>query len=336
MKVVAILGGLGSQMIKYAFYLSIKEYTNDNSCFIDTLTYEKYLGWNGYELGKVFNLAAPDIKVLFSPSEINEIKISKHSSRTFTLNKMYLSNKQKTYLFDRGIMAEWKYKKIFKNSIVLKIKSIYGALFRIIYKLGIKNTPKNTITNFSNEDEYPDDYLNIEGNVYYDEFNHTSDKYIKNVRDKLFSVFKFPDFINDKNIDTARIISETNSIAMHIRRSDHMYDNSSLFENYYYVKCVQFMKSRIDNPRFFIFSDEPDWCKKNIGILGLNFEEDVIYFIDWNKSCESFRDMQLMSICRHNILAISSFSWWGYYLSEKKDKIVCAPNGYWLEVQYHF
>lgn len=60
--------------------------------------------------------------------------------------------------------------------------------------------------------------------------------------------------------------------------------------------------------------------------MGLN-EQDEIYFVDWNTQLESYRDMQLMTYCKHNIIAISSFSWMGYYLSKhKKDKIVCAAR----------
>ena len=49
-------------------------------------------------------------------------------------------------------------------------------------------------------------------------------------------------------------------------------------------------------------------------------DNDQVYFIDWNTGNESYRDMQLMTLCKHNILAISAFSWWGYYLSEIENK----------------
>lgn len=74
-------------------------------------------------------------------------------------------------------------------------------------------------------------------------------------------------------------------------------------------------------------SQNPTW--------GLTSNDEVI-IVDWNKGEDSYRDMQLMTYAKHNILAISSFSWWGYYLSKHRDKIVCAPKGYWLEAGYHF
>lgn len=189
------------------------------------------------------------------------------------------------------------------------------------------------------EQEYIDVYeegaLNLKGNVLYDEFNHTSDKYIRLNSYNLKEVFRFPEFDEQANISVKARMLETESVALHIRRSDHMYDNAELFERGYFRKAVQYMREHIYSPVFYIFSEEIDWCQKNLENLGINEKEDAVYIIDWNKGNKSFRDMQLMTFCRHNILAISSFSWWGYYLSRFEDKVVCAPKGYWFEVPVH-
>ena len=130
-------------------------------------------------------------------------------------------------------------------------------------------------------------------------------------------------------------MEQSESVAAHVRRSDHMYDNIRLFEEQYFVKAVNYIKEQTQNPVFYIFSDEPQWCRENMQTLGLTASDNV-EIIDWNIGEESYRDMQLMTYCKHNILAISSFSWWGYYLSRQSDKVVCAPEGYWMEVPVHF
>ena len=63
-----------------------------------------------------------------------------------------------------------------------------------------------------------------------------------------------------------------------------------------------------------------DWARKNIRI------NHKCYFIDYNTGPESYNDMRLMSVCKHHIIANSSFSWWGAWLNPNKDKIVVAPD----------
>ena len=148
--------------------------------------------------------------------------------------------------------------------------------------------------------------------------------------------FRVPDFVKEQNREIAGRMMEGNSVALHVRRGDHMYDNGDLFQSGYFAKAVNFIKNYTKEKQiFYIFSGEMEWCREHLRELGLDDSDEVVY-VDWNCGEESFRDMQLMTYCQHNILPISSFSWWGYYLSNAKNKIVCAPKGYWLEVEHHF
>jgi hypothetical protein len=76
---------------------------------------------------------------------------------------------------------------------------------------------------------------------------------------------------------------------------------------------------------FVVFSDDIDWVKEKIPLPA-----DTV-FVDWNTGNNSFRDMQLMSLCSHHIIANSSFSWWGAWLGGNENKIVIAPK-MWLNV----
>ena len=95
----------------------------------------------------------------------------------------------------------------------------------------------------------------------------------------------------------------------------------TLSKSNYYDLAIQEIKSRVKDPHFFIFSDEVDKCR--------SFFKDLknCCFIDWNKNENSYRDMQLMSLCKHNIIANSSFSFWGAYLNKNKDKtVICLKT----------
>lgn len=318
MKVVAILGGLGSQMFKYAFYLQIKE---KDICYIDTTPYRLQRMWNGYELGKIFGIKEPDISELYTQDDIDELiqqginykGIGEKAIAGIDASKPIVS------IF-RGYLYPQRNRKI-----LLFISLVYNKIKRLISK-------ENDV-----QDKFPIIYRTNIFSIYFDEFNHTSDYYLGNGKDKeqLIQVFKFPAFQDERNIKIADYMKSTESVAMHIRRSDHMYDNEQLFTDNYFFKSVNHIKSRTETPVFFLFSDEPDWCRHNLDLLGFR-EEDKVEIVDWNKGSESYRDMQLMTYCQHNILAISSFSWWGYYLSKREEKIVCAPMGYWLEVPVHY
>lgn len=318
MKVVAILGGLGSQMFKYAFYLQIK---NGDDCYIDTTPFHLQEMWNGYELARIFNIHEPDISGLLTQEEIEELKENGYNCKKIAekaFSKLH-SSKYIVSLY-RGCLYPQD-----NNRIFSALAAIYNR----------KKLVKQSKGDF--HDTYPLIYKTKLLDIYYDEFNHVSNQYLggERKREYLRNVFKFPKLLDDKNIRISQRMEGTESIAMHVRRSDHMYDNASLYDSGYFTKAVDYVKTNTTSPVFYLFSDEPQWCKENWQKLGLD-EEDNVVIVDWNRDGESFRDMQLMTFCQHNILAISSFSWWGYYLSRREEKVVCAPEGYWLEVGKHF
>lgn len=322
--VVAILGGLGSQMFKYAFYLNIKKNIKNSEYYIDTTPFYIMKMWNGYELEKIFNIKVPDIISFYSDEEKKNLSNYKFGYANYAIdkiNKLQIST-DLIYRFNRGKLNRWFDLTKKRNFIV-----------RILYEIN------NKILNFSKSekdyiDSYPENYMKLNKSIYFDEFNHTSDYYIRDVREQLITAFAFPQFLDRQNISIMKKMQDTNSIAIHIRRSDHLYDNEELIDNGYFSRAINFIKKNVDNPIFFIFSEEITWCQENKGLIGLIGCE--LCYIDWNKGEYSYRDMQLMTYCKHNILAISAFSWWGYYLSLYENKIVCAPKGWWFEVKNHF
>lgn len=125
-----------------------------------------------------------------------------------------------------------------------------------------------------------------------------------------------------ENIQHAKLIKKCNSVSIHIRRTDYLtaFPNSILDE-YYYNQAISYITSRLKEPHFFIFSDDIDWVCKHI-----HFKTPHT-FITCNQSPESaVWDMHLMSLCKHNIIANSSFSWWGAWLNNNRNKIIVSPS----------
>ncbi|MGM9580179.1 MAG: alpha-1,2-fucosyltransferase [Anaerovibrio sp.] len=116
-------------------------------------------------------------------------------------------------------------------------------------------------------------------------------------------------------------ILHVESVSIHIRRGDYV--NNSVHGNVcsmdYYTRAVEYMTDKLHHPKFFVFSDDISWCRDNLHLM------DAVY-VDENQGSNSYLDMRLMSMCKHNIIANSSFSWWAAYLNDYSSKIVVAPD----------
>lgn len=120
--------------------------------------------------------------------------------------------------------------------------------------------------------------------------------------------------------------SSTASVSLHIRRGDYV--NHSLFNSLhgeegdaYYKKSINFIAEKVIDPHFFIFSDDPEWVQTHFKL-----HDNKITYINQTDPKKAYEDLRLMSTCQHNIIANSSFSWWGAYLNRNSHKIVVAPH----------
>ncbi|MEX2006656.1 MAG: alpha-1,2-fucosyltransferase [Candidatus Saccharimonadales bacterium] len=174
---------------------------------------------------------------------------------------------------------------------------------------------------------YDKQVLSLPDNTYLDGF-WQNEKYFTDIRRTLFDDFTFKSKPDSKNKQLLEAITNSNAVSLHIRRGDYARNQATkdfhgLMGSDYYNKAVEIMAKKTKNPRFFIFSDEPDWTKKNIKI------KYPATYVSGNKA--GFEDMRLMVNCRHHITANSSFSWWGAWLNPSKDKIVIAPRRWFLD-----
>ncbi|MDR1881570.1 MAG: alpha-1,2-fucosyltransferase [Prevotella sp.] len=159
-----------------------------------------------------------------------------------------------------------------------------------------------------------------------------NERYFKGISGDLGEDFSFKPPLAGKNLEIATELGKNQSVAIHIRRGDYLDVNSQsnfiTLDKAYYERAIKHIINRVDTPVFYVFSEDFDWIKGN-----LDFGDFPVAFIDWNKGKDSYIDMQLMSLCKHNIIANSSFSWWGAWLNACPDKIVIAP-GQWFRDEY--
>lgn len=153
-------------------------------------------------------------------------------------------------------------------------------------------------------------------------------KYFDKIKDVVFRQFQFKNELDKCNAELQKALRVSNSsVSIHVRRGDYLafpqYMNICGLD--YYRRAIERAKIIVgESPRFAIFSNDIGWCRENI--LPLCGENSEVTFVDWNKGSESHKDMRLMSVCRVNIIANSSFSWWGAYLNQRDDRHVIAPS----------
>lgn len=152
-----------------------------------------------------------------------------------------------------------------------------------------------------------------------------SEKYCLPVEQDVRESFSFNlDLLNKETQNLSQEIDGEESVSVHIRRGDYL--DSSFFgvcSIDYYKRAMLFMTEKLTSPTFIFFSDDMDWVKENISC------SNAIY-VSCNHGADSWQDMYLMSLCKHNIIANSSFSWWGAWLNTNTEKIVVAPKLWFL------
>lgn len=152
-----------------------------------------------------------------------------------------------------------------------------------------------------------------------------SERYFQGGAQVIRSDFTFKPPLSPRNTELAEQIGRANAISLHVRRGDYAKNSKTkathgLCPLEYYQSAIQYVVERIDQPSFFIFSDDTAWAREN---LKIDFPSR---YVDHNQGSESYNDMRLMSMCRHHIIANSSFSWWGAWLNPDPTKIVVAPR----------
>lgn len=361
MLVININSGLGNQMFHYAFYLRLIRENPTETVLLEKSIYKCADMESKYQIEQIFNVHPRYVSDLLNQDE-NEI-ILEHG--TSVMNKMphnWLSKgavvcadticSQLTH----HVQGEWKkytdvvshQEKDFKYDIKLVLKRcpIVADIFYKIkpqekrYNMREFYTAASRMLNIDNlrlnDENYIRDIVKApkSENRYYIGNFEAGSKYFESVADEVRQVFTFP-ALDERNGKIAKQMTECESVAIHLRRGDHLLSNNVLFQKGgYYDRAVTRIKELVITPTFYLFSDDLKWCRENYMELGLT-STDKIVFVDGNTDLDSYKDMQLMSLCHHNIIPISTFSWWASYLNQYPDKIIIAPKGYWCDASIY-
>jgi hypothetical protein len=201
---------------------------------------------------------------------------------------------------------------------ITELKSKYLLFFKIENKLLNKNLLFGK-THFKENKFHIDSKIfeKLVNDLYVEGYFQTY-KYIKELDS---SLFEFQTEVSEKE----ESLLQGNVVSIHVRGGDYITskEDNRLFGNIctakYYYDAIEYIKKYIENPVFLVFTNDKAYAKQLLN--GENFQ-----IVDWNSCEDSFRDMYLMSLCKHNIIANSSFSWWGAWLNKNSSKIVIAPK----------
>lgn len=152
-----------------------------------------------------------------------------------------------------------------------------------------------------------------------------SEKYFSEIRNQLLLDFSVVSELSEETKRLVEKVKSQNSVSIHVRRGDYLsiQGNQQIYETCdeaYYLAAMKCIELKNSDCVFYVFSDEPEWFKKNI------HTDYSVQYVTHNTGKNSFQDLFLMSLCKHNIIANSSFSWWGAWLNQYADKMVVAPK----------
>lgn len=208
----------------------------------------------------------------------------------------------------------------YKNTCYAFINKIIG---RLLKKKTIVVTKEDARIDYLNE--YPNTYTEIcvdkSKQIHSVEGFRQSPLYFDDYRLDLIKQFQPNYSVDSETLQYIKIIQEESyPVSLHIRRGDYEKIGCCLSMSYY-INAIKLMKYKQPDMSLFVFSDNIEWVKLNLDVCGVK-----TYFISHNHAVNPFDDIWAMSKCKSNIIANSSFSWWGAYLNTNEDKYVIAPR----------
>ena len=310
MIVVRITSGLGNQMYQYNFYRYLKERYPNTRVLCDLSWFKVNNDHHGYELERLF----------------------KHDESDFCIDKASALDVRK---------ASGQYPPLLSGKLGKLVWFFEGPVNRILREKFLSQRDIEYVDqlngDISNTDSIDENGVRI--NLFYEYVNHLDEsknhyfigffieeRYVEGRIRSLKKELVFPKLTDEENVKLSQDIQSCEAVSIHVRRGDYLSSTySSQFKclgREYYEKAVDLIKEKIPKPRFYIFSDDAEYIKEAFEWL------DNKVIVDINHGDDSYKDMQLMSLCKANIIANSTFSQWGAILNKNDDAIVIYPKDY--------
>lgn len=175
---------------------------------------------------------------------------------------------------------------------------------------------------------YPINLNKLKGKNVYIQGYWQSEMYFKDVEVELRNEFKIKDFSCNQSYNFLRDIKNKNSVAIHIRSYSEVPAGIRVpkLDKQYYERAINHIVKKIKEPHFFIFTDNFEYAKS---LFDLKLQHTFIDLPNKNDFNTALDELCLISKCNHQIIANSTFSWWGAWLNLNNDKLVIAPDFYW-------
>lgn len=302
--IVKFTSGLGNQMFQYSLYSYLREQFPGVKVKADTTWFARSAEHQGYELERLFKRADNPDFVLERASHLEILRLCGRYPNVHT-----------------GFVGE-----LWQNILKLPHALIRARSKRKYEEMRIEQS------GFEDNETVYKKIRNIDPakNWYISGF-FIEEVYYRDRLDKLRSYFRFDDFGDDKNREYAKQIKECNSVSIHVRRGDYLskqYSGSFIALSMdYYRDAVKKVLSDMEDAKFFIFSDDKEFIETAFDFI----DKDRRVIVAGNTGRDSFRDMQLMSMCKRNITANSTFSVWAGLLNANEGARVYYPKAYMHE-----
>ncbi|MFK8006492.1 MAG: alpha-1,2-fucosyltransferase [Saprospiraceae bacterium] len=149
-----------------------------------------------------------------------------------------------------------------------------------------------------------------------------SEDYFSEIAAEVKDVFSFIDPIQKDSKELLHKLQNSNSVCLNVRRTDFLkVDTLNTTNEKYFFRAAKYIAERVENPVFYIFSDDVEWCRDNIR---LDYPTEVIGHEHKGRKFGNY--MQLMIACQHFIIPNSSYAWWAVWLNANPSKLVVAPK----------